>query len=59
MKRHTWDSIGFLKWKCPDCLVEKHKVPGFVKFYFYFRNGIQLEKLPDCVSTYTSDKIIK
>jgi len=55
--KHSWKSIGFLKWKCERCGCEKHRVLGTTKLYFYFRSGIQLSELPGCKSLMNCDII--
>jgi hypothetical protein len=54
--RHKWKMTGFNTWKCTDCGCEKQHVSGI--FYFYFRSGVQLPRLPECKKIFHCDKMM-
>ena len=55
--KHSWQSIGFLKWKCKRCGCEKHRIINTAYLYYYYRSGIQLCGLPECKSLMNCDNI--
>jgi hypothetical protein len=54
--KHSWNSDGFLQWKCSICNCIKKRISVHTFQYFYFRNGGQLSKLPECKRIIHCDK---